>query len=216
MYTTGIIKEDSFNLYSIPEDCNLEGDIVTKTHGISQENRQRAKILSSPCQIEERKKLIYEKQMVSYQKKKNLYDAESNKYDMNQRCMSKLFDIMAEYKVKKGILNEQQIPSMSFDTMCHDITFDIVNINKKFILSAEAKSFIKVRSVVALTRGRLTYKNVPDLKEDVLRRLVEMISYLVKGRYFVTEPSKPTLEARTFDSLLETGVADEDCVMVEM
>ena len=194
MYTTGIVSEESFNLYSIPEDRNLEGEIVPKNHGISQENRQRAKILSSPSQIEERRKLVYEKRKTSYKKQKQLYDTESDEYDRNRSCTMKIFDIMANHKISTGVIEEDQVSSFTFMEMCSNITVDILTQNKKYILNAEAKSFIRVRSEVSLVRGRLTYKNIPDRKEDVLKRLVQIIGKPIRSRFFVTKPVAPILQ----------------------
>ena len=56
--------------------------------------------------------------------------------------------------------------------MCWDIKLDIIIPQKKSIFSTEAKLFIKAQCDVTLSRGRLTYKSVLDLKENVMERLM--------------------------------------------
>ena len=46
-YTTGIVSEESFENLNIPKDYTSTGDVVDRDVGISQENCQRAKVLTS-------------------------------------------------------------------------------------------------------------------------------------------------------------------------
>ena len=63
MFTQGIINDNLFDAATIPKDCTIEGIAVHKHFGVSQENQQHSKILSSSAQILERRKLVYNKKL---------------------------------------------------------------------------------------------------------------------------------------------------------
>ena len=74
MFQEGMIPKSLFDTLSIPTNTKLvDGTIVEKQFSISQENCQRAKIISSSFQIAERNKLIYTKRTKEYLKQKQLF-----------------------------------------------------------------------------------------------------------------------------------------------
>ena len=234
MYENGVISKNSFDIYQIPKDSDFDGVEIDKDFTVSQENRQRAKVLSSKKQIQERRKLIYSKKMAQYQKDKSKFDAESKDYDLNKICEQKLFRMISKSMNHQdtATLNmasgsASTIPTSSshpisstftdFDSVKSHISLDLLLSQKKYILSPEAKAFVRVRSNVEIVRGRLNYKDVPDRKEELLRKVVAMVMYPVKTRYYSIEPTAPTLatdinsdddsnsEMESFDSILEDG-----------
>ena len=66
---------------------------------------------------------------------------------------------------------------------------------------AKTKAFIRIRSKVELIRGRLAYKNVPDQKEDLMHKLVAMVMYPVKEKYYTAEHVAPVMAT---DALVES------------
>ena len=193
MYSSGIITEETFDKFSIPKDKTLDGVIVEKNHGVSQENWQQAKILSSPTQILKCKQLNHEKRVAQYQKQKQLYDSETKDLELNEICEKKLYQIMMKHR---HIVQAEGSQSLSFHDMCKDMDISVIMENKKTILSVEAKAFIKVRSEARVSRGRISYKNLPDLKDDVLAKVVETIAVPVRGRLIPLPPIMPSMDAR--------------------
>ena len=72
MLLSGTIHENTFDHYKVPKDTDSKGNIIERPNEISQENRHRAKILSSETQIHERRKLLDSKRWDKYVSKKNL------------------------------------------------------------------------------------------------------------------------------------------------
>ena len=70
IYSKGMIKEEVFERYNVPVDRTFDGKPYLRNMSIRQENRQRAKVLSSTDQILEHKRLIHNMQMVEYCKKR--------------------------------------------------------------------------------------------------------------------------------------------------
>ena len=184
MYNTGIISEALFDVLSIPKDRDLNGVAVEKSFGVSQENRQRAKILSSKTQIYKRKKLVYNKKLEQYRKELALFKNEVKEYALNAKCKSKLLGIMVDIKTGEGSLSEDDIHSMTFESVRGDIMMDILNTRKKSILCNEGKAFVKVQSKRQFVTGRLAYEDVPERKDDVLQKMVVVINSAVKDKYF--------------------------------
>ena len=61
VFKNEMISESSFDVNDIPVDTNSKGQVVHHNSSISQENCQRAKVLSSQAQIAERMLLIHSK-----------------------------------------------------------------------------------------------------------------------------------------------------------
>ena len=215
MYTNGVVAKSSYNAYSIPKDRDMNGFTVERDFTISQENRQRAKILSSSAQVNERKRLLFQKQMVEYRKAQQLYDSETKDYVMNKRCKNKLVDIALKYYM--AVNRSTQITSTvspllanmnrSFRDVCNGLTLDLIICNKSSILLHEAKAFVKVRSTAVVNRGRRTYKNIPLLKDDLLLRVFELLQHPVYPRYY-RSPVQPVDSLTTSTNPMEDTIGD--------
>ena len=67
--------------------------------------------------------------------------------------------------------------------------------NKKVVLSAEAKTFIKVQTKARLVHRRISYAdNIPDCKDKVLSKVVELIDKPVRDRVISLPPIWPVTE----------------------
>ena len=77
--------------------------------------------------------------------------------------------------------------------MCEGLTLEILNDRKKSILCNEAKAFIRVRSNVSYVRGRLTYQDVPDRKDEVIQKVVLIAHNPVNTRFFQLPPQMPLI-----------------------
>ena len=76
MFQEGYIKEAIHDLYGIEKDKNGDGEEVDRDFTIVNENRQRAKVLSSKFQRNLRIKLINESNKKRYDKEKELFNRE--------------------------------------------------------------------------------------------------------------------------------------------
>ena len=74
---------------------------------------------------------------------------------------------------------------------CNGLTLSMVMSNKASILLSEAKAFVKVRSVASVSKGKRSFKNIPTLKNDLLKKVVDMIDCDVHPRFY-SSPVKPT------------------------
>lgn len=223
MFENALIVESTFNSYQIPKDCDFEGVSIDKDFTVSQENRQRAKVLSSKKQIMERRKLIHSKKMALYNKEKSKYNAETKEYQLNNQCEQKILKIFNECMTSAAPSDPTVVPAdnssnkvrntvnvpmsyTSFQSVRDLVTPDMILCNKKSILSAEAKAFVRVRSEVELVRGRLAYKNVPNRKDTLLDKLVAMVTCTVNERYYSIEPVAPAMVT----NVLDVSVDEED------
>ena len=176
MYTNGVIAEQSYDRLSIPMDKDMNGFTVACNFTISQENRQRAKILSSPTQVQERREVIYAKQMMQYERLVSLYDAETKDYVLNKRCEDKLVDIAVSCcrpmsHADHSSFTVTPLPTdvnLNFKEACNGLTLGMVLSKKSLILLPEARAFIRVRSDSSVVRGKRSFKNIPSLKDDML------------------------------------------------
>ena len=218
MFENGVIDKSAFDKYQIPKDCNFDGVAIEKNFTVLQENRQQAKILSSKKQIMERRELIHSKKMTQYKKEEVKYDSEIKDFHLNSVCEKKLCKIFnkavkSQTSTNPNIETTKNHPVtpgndvnttssyISFQSMKYFITLKMVLWNKKSILSAKTKAFIRIRSKVELIRGRLAYKNVPDQKEDLMHKLVAMVMYPVKEKYYTAEHVAPVMAT---DALVES------------
>ena len=125
MFKDGMISEDMFDIYGVPEDVNLDGSVVERRNGISQENRQRAKVLSLVTQICERRRLLHTKRVQAYTKKLQLFECESHEYELNKICEDKLVRIYNEWLIANNNDNERSTTELS------SVTSSFTAINDK-------------------------------------------------------------------------------------
>lgn len=104
MYTTGMVSESTYESKGVEEDKDSRGNVVSRDFGISKENCQRAKILSSPVQRSERLKLIESIKKEQIKKQISMYKAESTKYELNLQAEAKL---IARYNYLHDETNQQ-------------------------------------------------------------------------------------------------------------
>ena len=77
--------------------------------------------------------------------------------------------------------------------MCDRITYDMINSysGKIKITKPELKSFVRVRSNRKVTVGKITYLQVPDNKDQLLRKLVAFRTKQVNPKVYKNKPEKP-------------------------
>ena len=97
-FTTGMISEQTFTELSIPIDKNSSGVVVDRDIGIPQENRQRAKTLTSEKQINERKLSVFTVKMNEYKKLEAQYNADDKHYKDNALAKTKILKLYNEFQ----------------------------------------------------------------------------------------------------------------------
>ena len=163
--------------------------------GISGENRQRAKILTSPNQRRLRRQLLNEKVMNEYRKQVDKYKREQEIYKKNVECERKLFqsvckrigrdfsDKMAEYR--------DSVEYIKVETFKPRPNLNIKNTDLPKM--DELRAFLKVRlELVRKGNGTYTYATIPASKEGLIQKCVEVKRNLIKQPRF-PEPNQPEL-----------------------
>ena len=113
MFMNGKISESSFDKEGVDQDRNSTGDIINRDFEISKENCQRAKVLLSQTQRDERVLLIKEIRKKEIEKQISLYETESKLYENNQLCEEK---ITHYYEVHKQKQNNNTTTPTSIET----------------------------------------------------------------------------------------------------
>ena len=178
----GMISEKKFNQMLVPKDMDTHGNVVERDMSITQENRQRAKSLSSQYQIDERRNSIFEKRMIIYNKEEKMFKSEEEIYNNNEECEKRIVALF-----KKEINTEDDL---SFDQVSQLLTYTMMQKFGNDILKKYITSFIKVRSQTSLQGYKIIYKNIPKLKPDLIQKLWELRSEAVNKR-LVNLPSLP-------------------------
>ena len=165
---------------------------------IALENRQRAKVLSSPVQIQACETVIMKKKQILYQKQMAVYKKETKMYEMNECCEMKLIELMNAAN-RSTIDNNTMSSSSNGGHNFHSFLSAKTNIDINLfslkgtskIINKELAAFIKVRSVCHLQGNTLTFKDIPNRRDKLLGRLVQLRDTDVRPRMFPVPPIKP-------------------------
>ena len=124
----------------VPVDSNSHGVDVHCNFDVVNENRQRAKCLSSDEKIQERRNLLHKAKMVVFRKKMNLFKIEDKDYKANEECEKKLMaiydSIINRRNTNHNTTNtittsyqptESEYFTAAFGSMSDMITYDMVN-----------------------------------------------------------------------------------------
>ena len=205
-YTQGIVDEGVFDNMGIPKDVDCRGDIINRDFSITNESRQRSKCLTSDTQVKERRAIVLESKMVIYRRKLALFEAEEKEYGNNKVCEMKLVTLFEEVQRKEIENNDEdtntsastlptsrECSTNTFNCMCNRLTYHMVKgyKGKVTILKCDMKAFIRVRSERLVRNGKITYLNVPDLKDDLLVKLVHIRNIAITSKVHEVPPALP-------------------------
>ena len=143
--------------------------------------------------------------MVIYRRKLALFEAEEKEYESNKVCEMKLMCLFEELQNKEIECNHDdtsittsRLPTFSennntFDCMCNRLTYNMVKgyKGKVTMLKCDMKSFVRVRSERLIRNGKISYLNVPDLKEDLLLQLIQVRNTAKTNRVHEAPPALP-------------------------
>ena len=206
VFTKGMVEESVFDAMNIQNDTNYSGAIVSRDFSISNENRQRSKCLTSEVQIQERKAIVLESKMVEFEKKLRLYENEDKEYERNKLCEMKLMALYDEHSHQQqnhgnhntsttisnlSTHNEEHL--VSFPCVSDRLTYNMMKEYKGKInmLKCDIKSFVRVRSDRTVRNGKITYLHIPDLKDDLLKKLIELRNTDIKEKVHNAPPVMP-------------------------
>ena len=154
-------------------------------------------------QIQERRDLLHEAKMAVFRKKLNLCVSEDKDYKANEACELKLMAIYDEYVCKlreaeatSNTTSYQPTDNEKFDCfscLSHRITYDMVNgyRGKINIVKSDMKAFVRVRSQRVVRNGKSTYIGVPDRKNDLLLKVIELRNKDLNGKVYECRPEPP-------------------------
>ena len=189
----------------VPVDSNSHGVDVHCNFDVVNKNYQRAKCLSSDEQIQETRNLLHKAKMVVFRKKMNLFKIEDKDYKANEECEKKLMAIYGSIINKRNTNNttntittsyqptESEHFTVSFGSMSDMITYDMVNgyHGKVNIMKADMKAFVRVRSNIIVHNGKSTYPGIPDWKNELLLKLVELCNKVLNEKVYGSPPILP-------------------------
>ena len=217
-YVNGIVQENIYDINNVPIDRNYKGVPFCRDMNIALENRQRAKVLSSPVQIEACNAVVAKKKLIHYQKQKAVFDKEANTYMMNEKCEIKLLELV---NMANGIRSdnvtainssEEELLYNSFSQVKGKINIELFNLkDAPKIINKEIIAFVKVRSVCHLRGTKLTYKDILNRRDKLLIRLVELRNTTVRPPMFTQPPIEPEEYAQpcNVNGEVENDVGDE-------
>ena len=125
---------------------------------------------------------------------------------MNKECENKLIELFKKQRTANSDVTgtqPQNLEVLRLTDVCDSITYDLLLSNKKYILNAEARAFLRVRATRTMYQGHLTYCDVPTLKNDILTKLVGIVNHPVLERFFKVEPAMPAMPVATADEVAE-------------
>lgn len=197
MIVTGMISEEKFDENNIEKDHSNTGEIHERDFSISQEHRQRAKVLSHSMQREERKKLLLERRKASIIQQWDRYEAEQKVFEKNKECE----DMLKQSIQRLANLNNQASVVLTLSNLVAAHFGE--KPSKKYFFPGNdlLKSFLKVRSpqLVKLAKtGRVTYK-VPLSSAEQKNRGSLILKCLELRDTAVVSPKieRPTVEKPT-------------------
>ena len=148
---------------------------MLKSNEISIENRHRAKILSSKVQVNERWKLENDTRMKDYECQKKAYDVETKLFKLNEKCKNKFVDIITQNLANSELPSQMNIHgSIEYKSLQSHLTLTVLKNNASKVLGLELKSFVKLRSKRIVKRGKVTYVNIPQNKELLMKRCIDL------------------------------------------
>ena len=195
-YMNGRIQESSFDNLNIDQDKDSLGNVVSRDFGISKENCQRAKVLSSETQRKERIKLKESIIKKVAEKKIELAIDESKKYTLNKECEERVLSAFHEIR-RRQISNNNKIDSkdsLTFAdiqpliTSIHFGRHNYKNLSKTKPNCDHLKAFIQVRKPVSKHKNGtpIYYSLHKNNKEALIDICVDVGSLLVRPRLYST------------------------------
>ena len=199
-YTTGTIKETTFNTLNVPYDTNASGEIVSRDFGIRQENRQRAKTLTCDNQVAERREHLLEIRNIHYRKLLSFFTSEQKKYDDNTQVEQKLCSLLIGHqnRVAQNHSNVVGIVSMptttTYVSIATDLTHDVFTHFNRNLSKAEMLCFVQVRSRHTIRGGKISYLDIPKNKPALFDRMWTLHNAPIHPRNYPNCPSAPSRE----------------------
>ena len=199
-YTTGTIKETTFNTLNVPYDTNASGEIVSRDFGIRQENRQRAKTLTCDNQVAERREHLLEIRNIHYRKLLSFFTSEQKKYDDNTQVEQKLCSLLIGHqnRVAQNHSNVVGIVSMptttTYVSIATDLTHDVFTHFNRNLSKAEMLCFVQVRSRHTIRGGKISYLDIPKNKPALFKRMWTLHNAPIHPRNYPNCPSAPSRE----------------------
>ena len=144
--------------------------------------------------------------MIEFEKKLRLYENEDKEYERNKLCEMKLMALYDEHSHQQqnhGNHNTSTTISnlsthnnehlVSFPCMSDRLTYNMMKEYKGKInmLKCDIKSFVRVRSDRTVRNGKITYLHIPDLKDDLLKKLIELRNTDIKEKVHNAPPVMP-------------------------
>ena len=198
VFTTGRIKEESFDAESVVVDRDSAGNEVDRRFGIRKENCQRAKVLSAKTQRLERIELVKQMKLEEVQRKINLFEYEEKKYRLNEECQNRL--LLGHQQRKNNTTTNKpttdttvDITSLTFTDILTDITIEHFGEDVRKGKTSGSRptrpqlsAFIQVRKPIVKYKGRFPqYSNIPKERSLVVKECLSIVNLPPLNRIFI-------------------------------
>ena len=181
MFENGHIPESEYDKFDYPMDLNSKGEEVPKNQGISQENRQRAKVIYHVKQRELRRNLLVERENEKRRIAGEHYEKEQKIYKLNASCTELLENQLAADDGRTNSLDNRE----TYLLRLGEKHFGIKKVAKMFPSPDEIKAFIKVRSERTFTKDdKPNFKKVSGKRKDLIQQALSKCG---------TQPHQPYL-----------------------
>ena len=144
--------------------------------------------------------------MIEFEKKLRLYENEDKEYERNKLCEMKLMALYDEHSHQlqnHGNPNTTiTISNLSTPNKEHLVSFPCVSDRLTYNMMKEYKGkinmlmcdiilFVRVRSDRTVRNGKITYLHIPDLKDDLFKKLIELRNTDIKEKVHNAPPIMP-------------------------
>ena len=199
VYANGMIKESSFDRDGVVTDTDSSGKFVNRDFSIKKENCQRAKVLSSKVQREERLALIAQMKLEEEETKLKLYLTENTKYNNNKNCENRvtaMYVLLQEQKIKSEteavITTTTRDPSLSFADILPLISEDLFgsDIHKGHAKCKptipQLQAFVQLREPITKFKGRSPqYKSIGKDRSIIIKECIRVKDLPLQPRQFI-------------------------------
>jgi hypothetical protein len=201
MYTSGRIKESSFDRENVEVDRDSARMIVSRHFGISKENCQRAKVLSAKTQRLERVELVKNMRRIKHNRRIDLFDYETKRYALNKQCKDNLLVTHSKLQcIRRGQQNikteEDATPNLTFASILADLTEEHFGKDKcegkarGRPTRPQLSAFVQVRQPILKFRGRFPqYKKTHSDRARMVQECIR-VSNLPPLKRIFTHPGE--------------------------
>ena len=134
--------------------------------------------------------------MKVFKSRESCFIIEENEYKLNLVCERKFVAIHQAHSTNVPYTKEllDSVAHHEYESICDNLTVDILTKFKDKVLKDEFRAFLRVRADRSIVGDRLNFSNIPGKnKETLIDGCVKERNVPVKARLILERPLPPTL-----------------------